>query len=152
MSICALILAMMSGAAVSADRGGWMYAPCDRGEKAPDACIARLLSQYPGDGGASLELGPQLCKALVAQPKTFFALASAHRREFDEWLSGLPDSTFTVLESANSVEAELQVAYLVKLRDLMLTVLRNYPKNAPNYDLATQVASRIARLEISKGN
>ena len=131
-----------------AERGGWMYAPCDRGIDDSRACIERLLTQYPGDGAASLELGPQLGKALVAHPADFFSVASRHPQEFDAWLAGLGDSTFAILEESDSVEAALQAAYLEKLRTLMSSALSSFPKSSPHAGLAARTAVAISKIQV----
>src|SRR5262245_32131878 len=131
------------------DRGAWMYEPCDRDVEHPDECIADLLKGYPGDGAGWLEQGVQLSKALVAHTIVFFQVAAKHRQQFDTWLRDLGDNTFSTFVNQGTVEAELQHAYLGKLRDLMIEALRKHPATDKNHDLATKALARAQTVKVS---
>jgi hypothetical protein len=146
-----IALAMSAGMAIgqkSQDRGAWMSTDCDRGIDQPEKCIEGLLAQYPGDGSTWLELGPQICKSVVAHTKVFLLVASQHPAAFDAWLRDLPENTFAILEPEDSVETELQAAYLHKLRDLMLAATAAVPRNDPQYRLVTRLRDVVNAVKI----
>jgi hypothetical protein len=132
----------------SQDRGAWMSTDCDRGIGQPQKCIEGLLTRYPGDGSTWLELGPQICKSIVAHTNVFLRVASEHRAQFDEWLRDLPENTFAILEPEDSVEAELQAAYLHKLRDLVLGAIATVPRNDPQYRLVARLREVVGTVKI----
>lgn len=133
----------------AADRGAWMYAPCDRGVDDPAGCIENLLSPYPGDGVQWMEYGTQLSKALVAHTAVFFEVAARHPDQFNKWLRDLDDNTFSTLVDHESVEAEIQHAYLDKLKELMIKALLKYPSGAPHQDLVSKTLEAVRRAAVT---
>jgi hypothetical protein len=145
-----ILFSLTKHSAAHDGKGAWRYEPCGKNTKDVLKCIDGLFKSYNGDGANWLEYGPQLCKAVIAHPAEFFTVAQSNPVSYKSWLEALPKNTFHILVSEDSVEAELQKAYLLRLKEMMCSSLQSYGKsNGPHQKQVVELLKVVSTITIT---
>ena len=101
------------------------------------------------DGVIGLAIGMQLSKFFINSPEAFVSAMSEHLDEFQDWLIGLENHTFTMFESDSELEDELYLAYYDKMKQLMLDAAKSL-KQTQYSELASKIEDAVNNIEIRK--
>lgn len=111
--------------------------------------LENLVSQWKErDGGAVAELSFELSKAFVASDTMFLDIMLANPDDFESWVAGLEDATFTVYRSRDEVDDMLYTAYYEKLKNLMLEKCSKYVDHKRYKKLANILRNRLGSMKI----
>lgn len=101
------------------------------------------------DGAAVQEVGTELSKSFIQSPEAFLASMSENPKEFQDWIEGLENHTFTIYESRTELDDELYIAYYEKLKTLMLEAARTC-KQTQYKELAAKIEDILGKIEIRR--
>ena len=101
------------------------------------------------DGEAELAIGIKLSKSFINSPEAFVSAMSEYPDEFQDWLKGMENHTFTMFNSESELEDELNLAYYEKLKQLMIDAARSL-KQSQFWELASKIEDAVNNIEIQK--
>jgi len=122
---------------------------CDHGEQQPLDCVTSLRDRFAGRGPAAfVTMGTQLSKALVAQPDAFFVAMRDDPLAFADWKNTLTEHTFRVAAKPGTIEADLQEAYLERLREMMRESAEAYEGDSRFAAMAQDIVAALDGVTI----
>lgn len=112
--------------------------------------IPKLVERWKNrDGAASAEVGTELSKALVRAPRAFMKAMRDDPENYNSWLKGIAQHTFTIYESSGEVEDDLYIAYYKELKQLMINAAESLIGGEFESE-AKQILSVLEAVDISK--
>ncbi|GGF44264.1 hypothetical protein [Echinicola rosea] len=108
-----------------------------------------LISSYKNrDGAQGVEIGHELSKQLIKSIDTFFELMKKDKKAFNDWITELDTSTFTLYEASDEIEEELAYAKYSRLKEIMIEKVEQYlEKNTENND-AKELLNKLNDMNI----
>lgn len=110
--------------------------------------LPTLIKTYEKrDGALGVEIGHELSKKLIQSTEPFFSEMKKNKAVFDDWLSDIQNSTFTIFEGEDEIDELLNHAMYVKLKELMIDSVEKYLAKKKD-KLAEKTLEKIKEIEI----
>lgn len=100
------------------------------------------------DGEEEYILSLKLSKNIIINDSLFFKKMKNNGKIYEEWLSNLQYTVFTIFDYEDSVDIILKTAYYEKLKNLMLEKANKYKNNTSFGKLAIKMIKKLAKIKI----
>ena len=110
--------------------------------------LPTLIKTYENrDGAIGVEIGHELSKKLIQSTEPFFSEMKKNQVVFDDWLSDIQNSTFTIFEGEDEIDELLNHAKYVKLKEIMIDSIEKYLTKRKD-KLAEKTLDKTKEIEI----